>query len=211
MGLGKRKKNNQDDMFLTYKDLPKSKGHPFYKKVNKILSEWQFDEQVEELAKPYYHEKLGRQSIPPGVYLRMLFIGFFEGIESEREIAWRCVDSLSLRQFLGYRLTEDTPDHSTLSKTRQRLPIEFHREGFTIILELLAKYGLVKGNVIGLDASMMEANASMKSLVRKETKEDYNTFLEKLAKEAGIETPTKDQQKLVSIKTLFCSNYNFPL
>jgi len=193
MALGKRKKRKkQGEMFFTSADLPKPKGHPFYKKVNKILKEANFDEQVEELAKPYYHEILGRPSLPPGVYLRLLFIGFFEGIESEREICWRCEDSFSLREFLGYSLTEDTPNHSTLSKTRQRLPIEFHHLGFSIILSLLAEHDLVKGNVIGIDASTMEANASMKSLVRRETKEDYNTYLENLAKEAGIETPTKE-------------------
>ena len=194
MGLGKRKNTKkQGEMFFTSADMPKSKGHPFYKKLNKILKQAKFDEQVEELAKPYYHEKRGRPSIPPGVYLRMLFIGFFEGIESEREIAWRCVDSLSLRDFLGYKLTESTPEHSTLSRTRQRLPIEFHHAGFSIILTLLAKNDMVKGNVIGIDASTIEANASMRTLIRRETKDDYEAFLTKMAAESGIETPTKDE------------------
>ena len=193
MALGKKKRNMQNDLFIPAVNLPEAPGHPFYKKLNAILAKTEFDRHIEELARPYYHDKLGRPSLDPGVYVRMLFIGFFEGLDSERGIAWRCADSFSLKDFIGYELTEKTPDHSTLSKTRKRLPIEFHNEVFSTVLELLVSEGLLKGKTIAIDASTMEADAAMRALVRKESGENYMQFIKRLAIESGIETPTIEE------------------
>ena len=157
-----------------------------------MLSAEKFDDFAEAQGAPYYAEKLGRPSIPPGVYFRMLMIGYFEGIDSERGIDWRVSDSLALRRFLGYDLDEKTPDHSSLSRTRQRLPFEVHAEVFNWGLRVLAKADLMKGKTIGIDATTLEANAAMRSIVCRDTGEGYQAFLENLAKESGIETPTRE-------------------
>ena len=189
MALGKRRPKGQP-LFVETSSLPVPPGHPFYDRVNRILQEAEFDFWVEDLAREFYAEKMGRPGLPPGTYVRLLFIGYFEGIDSERGIAWRLSDSLALRAFLGIGLTERTPDHSTISKTRKRLSLEFHQKVFTRLLEILAERGLVKGQALGVDASTMEANAAMKSLVRRVSGEGYNEYLTRLAKESGIETPT---------------------
>jgi transposase len=176
-------------------ELPRSAAHPFYQKLNGLLAETDFDDFVETLCRPYYAEGQGRPGIPPGVYFRMLFIGYFEGLDSQRGIAWRCADSLALKQFLGYGLTDATPEHSSLTNTRKRLPQVVHEQVFAFVLSLAAAKKLLKGKTVGVDATLLEANAAMKSIVRKETGEDYKAYLRRLAQEAGIDDPSDDDLK----------------
>jgi transposase len=166
--------------------------HAFYDWCNEVLAEAEFDEAVEMLCQPHYQDGVGRPSIPPGRYFRMLFVGQFEGLESEREIAWRCADSLSLHRFLRLADGETVPDHSTLSVTRSRLPLEVHHAVFGLLLEIADKHALVKGKRIGVDASTQQANAALRRLVRRDTGEDYQEMLRRLAKESGIETPSAE-------------------
>ena len=166
--------------------------HYFYDRCNEVLAEAEFDEAVEMLCQPYYKDGVGRPSIPPGRYFRMLFVGQFEGLESEREIAWRCADSLSLHRFLKLTQGETAPDHSTLSVTRSRLPLEIHHAVFGFILEIADRHDLVRGKRIGVDASTQEANAALRRLVRRDTGEDYQEMLRRLARDSGIETPSAE-------------------
>jgi transposase len=124
--------------------------------------------------------------------MRMLLVGFFEGLDSERGIAWRCADSLSLRHFLGLDLSESAPDHSSLSRIRQRLDVDVHREVFGFVLKMLAQKGLLRGKTIGIDATTLEANAALRSIVRREDGTNYRDYLESLAKASGIKTPTRE-------------------
>ena len=167
-------------------------GHPFYQRLNKVLNEAGFDAFCEERCGEFYHRKLGRPSLAPGVYFRMLLIGFFEGIESERGIGWRVADSLSLRRFLNYGLEEATPDHVTISRTRRLLDEATHQAVFTWVLREVARRGLLKGKTIGIDATTLEANAAMKSIVRRDTGESYMEYLRRLAAEAGIDSKDDD-------------------
>jgi transposase len=166
--------------------------HSFYDWCNEVLGEAEFDELVEMLCLPYYSDGVGRPSVPPGRYFRMLFVGQYEGLDSEREIAWRCADSLSLHRFLRLSEGETVPDHTTLSVTRSRLPIEVHHAVFGFVLEIVERHGLVRGRRIGVDASTQEANAALRRLVRRDTGEDYRQMLERLARDSGIETPSTD-------------------
>lgn len=191
MALGRRKAERQDGLWVVTSEVAAGPGHPFYRKLNAVLAEAEFDRWAEGRCERFY-AKFGRPGIPPGVYFRMLMIGYFEGLDSERGIAWRCADSLGLREFLGYGITESTPDHSTLSVIRQRIDLETHEEVFGWILERLDERGLIKGKTIGVDATTLEANAALRSLVRNDTGEKYREFLESLAKASGIETPTRE-------------------
>jgi transposase len=166
--------------------------HAFYDWCNEVLAEAEFDEAVEMLCQPYYKDGTGRPSIPPGRYFRMLFVGQFEGLDSEREIAWRCADSLSLHRFLKLTEGETAPDHSTLSVTRSRLPLEVHHAVFGLLLEIADKHALVRGKRIGVDASTQQANAALRRLVRRDTGEDYQEMLRRLARDSGIETPSAE-------------------
>ena len=190
MALGKRTAK-QSEMFVTLTELPKTPAHPFYARLNALLAEGQFDPFVEELCAPYYKEG-GRPSIPPGTYFRMLFIGYFEGIDSQRGIAWRCADSRALREFLGVEITEATPAHNSMSVIRQRLPETVFEGVFARVLGLLDQRGLLKGKTLGLDATTLEANAAMRSIVRKADGQDWKEFLRALAKAEGIENPTDE-------------------
>jgi len=192
MAMGKRKRKRQEELWIAASDVPRGPGHPFYTKLNELLAKRGFDEFVEQRCATFYHDSLGRPSIPPGVYIRMLLIGYFEGLDSERGIAWRCADSLGLRAFLGYSLTEGTPDHSSLSVIRNRIDIETHREIFTWVLTTLADSKLLKGKTLGIDATTLEANAAMRSIIRNDTEESYEEFLTGLAQASGIETPTRE-------------------
>jgi transposase len=192
MALGRRPEERQEEFWIAMGDLPRSAGHPFYDRLEQLLGEGGFDEFVEDLCEPYYAEG-GRPSIPPGRYFRMLFVGYFEGIDSQRGIAWRCSDSLSLRGFLGLRPTQNSPDHSSLTRIRKRLPLEVHEQVFLFVLEVAAEQGLLRGRTVAVDATTLEANAAMKSIVRKETGEDWKEYLRRLAEEAGIENPTDEQ------------------
>ncbi len=192
MALGQRTSQRQDELWIARDQIVCGPGHPFYRRLNAIFDEAGFDRWVEGRCRRFY-AKAGRPGIPPGVYFRMLMIGYFEGLDSERGIAWRCADSLALRAFLGYGLTDPTPDHSTLSVIRNRIDVQTHGEIFGWILERLDEHGLIKGKTIGIDATTLEANAALRSLVRRDTGESYQTFLEALAKESGIQTPTRQE------------------
>jgi len=188
-----RREDKQPELFIATHALPEAPGHPFYRKLNAVLAEASFDAHVEDLCQPYYDEVWGRPSVPPGTYFRMLFVGFFEGLDSQRGIAWRCADSRSLQEFLGYLPTEATPDHSSLTNIRRRLPQVVHENVFAWVLQLAETKGLVVGKSVGVDATTLEANAAMKSLRRRDNGDDYKTFLRKLAAEAGLEDPTDDE------------------
>lgn len=192
MAMGKRKSQQQQPLFVAAADLAQSAAHPFYAKLNEVLAGWKFDAFVEGLCAKFYAEKIGHPSLAPGKYFRLLLIGYFEGIDSERGIAWRCADSLSLRSFVGYALDEKSTEHSTLSRTRRLIDLETHQEVFQWVLKVLADYDLVSGKTVGIDATTLEANAAMRSIVRKDTKQNYQEFLTDLAKASGIDTPTRE-------------------
>jgi transposase len=166
---------------------PKTPGHPFYEQLNRVLDQAKFDTLCEERCRGFYHAKVGRPSLAPGGYFRLLLIGFFEGIGSERGIGWRVADSLSLRRFLGYGLAEATPDHVTISRTRRLLDEATHQAVFTLVLAEVARRGMLKGKTIGIDATTLEANAAMRSIVRRDTGESYMEYLRRLATEAGMD------------------------
>ena len=191
MAMGNREGERQEPLWVAGKDLPKAPGHPFYRRLNQVLDKGRFDRFVEALCRQYYAEVMGRPSIPPGVYFRMLLVGYFEGIDSERGIAWRCADSLCLREFLGYALDKPTPEHSSVSRTRRLISLEAHQEVFGWVLKVLSEEDLLKGKTIGIDATTLEANAALRSIVRRESGESYQEFLTALAKASGIETPTR--------------------
>jgi transposase len=172
-------------------DLPQTAAHPFYARLNQILDQHDFDRHVEGLCQPFYADEVGRPGLPPGRYFRLLLIGYFEGLDGERAIAWRAADSLALRKFLGLVLPEAPPDHSTISRTRRLIDLETHEAVFTWMLQRLADAGLVKGKTVGVDATTLEANAALRSIVRRDTGESYQDFLTKLAQASGIETPTR--------------------
>ena len=186
MALGRRQEERQQQMWVATADLPHSAGHIFYRKLNELLYAAEFDRFVERLCRPHYHARLGRRGIAPGVYFRMLLVGYFEGIGSQRGIAWRCADSLSLRSFLGVPLDQATPDHSSLTRVRDRLSLEIHIEVFRFVLQVAAEQGLLKGKTVAVDATTLEANAAMKSIVRRDTGEDWNAYLRRLMQEEGL-------------------------
>jgi transposase len=193
MALG-RHREEQQEMWVATTSLPKSVGHVFYRKLNRLLTEADFDRAVERMCEPYYHNSLGRPSIPPGVYFRMLLVGYYEGIGSQRGIAWRCADSLSLREFLAVPISEETPDHSSLTRVRDRLPLEIHAAVFQWVLALAAEKKLLPGKTVAVDATTLEADAAMKSIVRRDTGEDWKAYLRRLMKEEqGLENPTDEE------------------
>ena len=193
MAMSKRSGGEkQEDIWIAHTELAVAPGHPFYKRLNELLEGAGFDEFVEGLCARFYHARLGRPSLRPGVYFRALLVGYFEGIDSERGIAWRAADSLALREFLQIGLDERTPDHSTISRTRRLIDIDTHREVFSWVLGLLAERGLLKGQRMGIDATTLEANAAMRSIVRRDTGDTYEEFLRGLAQASGIETPTRE-------------------
>jgi len=195
MALGRRGEK-QVDLFIPANQISKGSGHPFYSRLNEFLRQAQFDPMVEELCEPHY-KKGGRPGIPPGVYFRMIFIGYFEGIDSQRGIAWRCADSLSLREFLGFAITEATPVHNSMTVIRQRLPESVFREVFVFTLKTLEAGGFLKGKAFGIDATTLEANAAMKSIVRRDNGADWKAYLKELAQAEGLEDPTdEDLQRL---------------
>ena len=177
-------------MWVATQDLPRSAAHPFYTRLNQILDEHDFEGYVEGLCTQFYADD-GRPGLPPGRYLRLMLIGYFEGLDAERAIAWRAADSFALREFLGLVLPEAPPDHSTISRTRRLIDIDTHEAVFTWMLQRLPDAGLVQGKTVGIDAKTLEANAALRSIVRRDTGESYHDFLTKLARASGIETPTR--------------------
>ncbi len=174
-------------------DLPRSAGHPFYERLNGILEAGGFDELVESECAQFYAERMGRPSLSPGRYFRLLLVGYFEGLDSERGMAWRAQDSLSIRRFLGLGVTESAPDHSTISRTRRLVDVETHSRVFSWVLGRLAESGLVSGKTVGMDATTLEANAALRSIVRLDSGEDYDEFVRGLAEASGVETPTRTE------------------
>jgi transposase len=193
MAMGTRKqREKQEDIWIAHTELPSAPGHPFYQRLNELLEAEKFDEFVEGRCAKFYAAKYGRPSLTPGIYFRSLLLGYFEGIDSERGIAWQLADSLGMRRFVGIGLDEDTPDHTTISRTRRLIDVETHSEVFGWVLGVLADRGLVKGKRIAIDATTLEANAAMRSIVRRDTGESYEEFLGGLAKASGIETPSRE-------------------
>jgi transposase len=192
MAMGKRTRDRQPAMWVATTELPTSASHPFYARLNQLLSEHRFDDFAEAQCAAFYAKAMGRPGLAPGIYFRLLLIGYFEGLDSERGIAWRAADSLTLRDFLGLTLPEAPPDHSTISRTRRLIDQETHRAVFTWVLQRLAAVGLVKGRTVAVDATTLEANAALRSIVRRDTGEGYADFLTKLAQASGIETPTRE-------------------
>lgn len=188
----RRETGAQGELVVTWAEMPRSPGHAFYDKLQKLLIEAGFDAFVEEVCKPYYAPRMGAPSLPPGRYFRMHMVGYFEGLDSERGIVWRCSDSYSLRDFLRLANRDKVPDHSWLSKTRSRLPHEAHEKVFGWVLNLVAERGLVKGERIGVDGSTMEANAALRTIVRRDSGETYRAMLTRMAQESGVATPTID-------------------
>lgn len=201
MAMGTRKhRQRQEQLWVTHAELAKGPGHPFYQRLNEFLDTEKFDAFAEKECTQFYAEKNGRPSLTPGTYFRLLLIGYFEGIDSERGIAWRAADSLGLRQFLQIGLDEATPDHSTISRTRRLIDVETHQKVFQWVLERLADRGLLKGKTVGVDATTLEANAAMRSIVRRDNGESYEEFLKGLAQQSGIATPTREDLARVDRK-----------
>ncbi|MDZ4686610.1 MAG: transposase [Planctomycetaceae bacterium] len=197
MAMGKRKAQRQETLFLPAGELPKSPGHPFYQALNRLLAEANFDRWAEDRCRPFYVDSpRGQPSLPPGVYFRMLFVGYYEGIGSQRGIAWRCADSLSVRDFLGIAPDRNSPDHSTLSLTRTRLPPEVFQEIFEFVLRIAHAKQLLKGKTVGVDSTTLEADAAMKSIIRRDTGEDWQTYVTGLMRAEGViaadEEPTDE-------------------
>ena len=192
MAMSRRKdRARTPGLWIATTALPVTGGHPFYQRLNQVLDTHAFDAFVEAQCAPFYAATVGRPSLLPGTYFRLLLIGYFEGIDSERGIAWRTADSLALRGFLGLDLDEAPPEHSTISRTRRLIDLETHRAVFTWILQVLATTDLVKGQTIGIDATTLEANAALRRSVRRDSGETYQEFLTRLAQASGIETPTR--------------------
>jgi hypothetical protein len=180
------------DLAITLKDLPPPPADPFYQRLNALLDQAGFDAFLDHLCRPYYAEAIGRPSVPAGVYFRLLFYGYFEGLDSQRALAWRCDDSRSARAFLGVPPHRPTPDHSSLTKIRQRLPDALHEQVFVFVLQLARDQGLLVGKSAGVDATLLQANAAMKTIVRRDNGDDWKAYLRKLAVEAGIDHPTDE-------------------
>jgi transposase len=192
MAMGsKRRRQRQEELWISTATLARPASHPFYERLNQLFDASEFDEFAEAACRRFYDERLGRPSLPPGMYFRLLMVGYFEGIDSERGIAWRAADSLAIREFLGVALDENVPDQTTISRTRRLIAVETHQEVFAWILSILAEHGLLRGKTIGIDATTLEANAALRSIVRRDTGESYEEFLRRLAQESGIATPTR--------------------
>jgi transposase len=194
MAMGTRKqRERQADLWIATAEIAETPGHAFYERLNDLLVEHGFDRRLEHLCRRFYRSHRGRPSIAPGVYFRLLLVGYFEGLDSERGIAWRAADSLSLRRFIGYGLDEKTPDHSTISRTRRLFWLSTHRAIFTWVLKILAREGLLVGQTVSVDATTLEANAAMRSIVRRATGQSYEAFLTALAEAEGMVEPNREQ------------------
>src|SRR4051812_15830253 len=192
MAMGKRARDRQPTLWVPTTELPTAASHPFYARLNQLLRERGFDDFAEARCASFYAATMGRPGLAPGIYFRLLLVGYFEGLDSERAIAWRAADSLTLRDFLGFTLPEAPPDHSTISRTRRLIDLETHRDVFTWVLERLGEAGLVKGKTVAIDATTLEANAALRHIVRRDTGQSYQDFLTALAQASGIETPTRE-------------------
>ena len=193
MAMGKKKRWHQEDLWVATREIPTPPGHPFYEALEALLKAHHFDDFVEQRCAGFYAARMGRPSLEPGVYFRLLLVGYFEGLGSERGIAWRVADSLALREFLGLKLSESVPDHSTLSRTRRLIDVETHAAVFAWVLQRVGEAGLLKGKTLGIDATTLEANAALRSIVRRDSGEGYEEFLRGLAQASGMETPSRQE------------------
>jgi len=194
MGMGRKKdREKQQDLWVALSEIVTTPGHVFYERLNTVLNAEKFDQRIEVICRKYYKSSAGRPSITPGTYFRMLLLGYFEGLDSERGMAWRAADSLSYRKFLGYDLSEQTPDHSTVSRTRRLYSVETHKAVMKWVLKILRKHGLADAQSVCIDATTLQANAAMKSLVRRDTGQAYDEYLRQLAEAEGIQNATKEQ------------------
>ena len=191
MAMGTRE-TDQPPLWIATSDLPPSPGHPFYARLTTLLDGHHFDRFVEGLCARFYAPVMGRPSLAPGRYFRLLLVGSFEGIDSERGMAWRATDSLAVRSFLRLAVDEAPPDHSTIARTRRLIDLETHRTVFTWVQQRLVEAGRLTGKTIAIDATTLEANAAMRSIVRRDTGESSQAFLAGLATASGIETPTRE-------------------
>jgi transposase len=191
MAMGTRQ-TEQPPLWVATSDLPSSPGHPFYAKLSAILDAEGFDRFAEDQCRRFYAPTMGRPSLEPGRYFRLLLVGYFEGLDAERGIAWRAADSLAVRRFVRLGIEEAAPDHSTISRTRRLIDVDTHRAVFTWVQQRLVAAGLLKGRTIAIDATTLEANAAMRSIVRRDTGESYQAFLTRLAETSGIQTPTRE-------------------
>ena len=192
MAMGKKERRQQEDLWVATSELPCTAGHPSYERLNRLSDEHGFDDFVEGLCGKFYANTMGQPSLAPGVYFRLLLVGYFEGIGSERGMAWRASDSLALREFLGLKLSESPPDHSTISRTRRLIDVATHEAVFEWVLERIASGGLLRGKTIDIDATTLEANAALRSIVRRDSGLGYEEFLMELAKTSGIQTPRRE-------------------
>jgi transposase len=193
MAMGtRRKRQRQHELWVAASDLPTTAAHPFYQRVNALLDDHDFDAFVEGLCQEFYADTMGRPGLTPGIYFRLLLVGYFEGVDSERGIAWRAGDSLAIRRFLRIALDEAVPDHTTISRTRRLIDLETHRAVFTWVQQRLVEAGLLKGKTVAIDGTTLEANAAMRSIVRRDTGESYQAFLTGLAEASGMKTPTRE-------------------
>jgi transposase len=184
----------QSTLWIPASELPVSAANAFYQRLDAELTKLKFGKQVREVCAPYYKDMPGaggRPGIDPEVYMKMLMIGFFEGLPSERAIATRCADSLAIREFLHFGITESTPHHSSLSVIRKRLGAEVFEQVFGLVLKALKEAKLLRGKQLGMDASVMEANAALRSLVNRLTGEEYAAYVRALAEAEGID-PTDE-------------------
>ena len=199
MAMGTRREQ-QEGLWIPSCTLARPASHPFYERLNELLAQHDFDRFVESKCQRFYASKMGRPGLAPGIYFRLLLVGYFEGIDSERGISWRVGDSLSIREFVGIPLNEGAPDHTTISRTRRLMDVETHQQVFQWILGLLADAGLLKGKRIGIDATNLEANAALRSIVRRDDGQSYEEFLKDLAQQSGIATPTREDLARVDRK-----------
>ena len=195
MAMGRcNQRQRQKGLWVAAADLPQTAAHPFYRRLNELLDEHGFDDFAEQRCEKFYAAHMGRPSLTPGSYFRCLLIGYLEGIDSERGIAWRLADSISLRRFLAIELDESTPDHSTISRTRRLIDVETHRQVFTWVLQLLAKQGLLKGGTIAVDATTLEANAGVAlDRAARQRRGLRRVSQGNWRRSRGIETPTREQ------------------
>ena len=196
----RRKRRRQESLWISVAELPSTAAHPFYQRLNDILDDAGFDAFVEQACETFYAPTMGRPSLAPGIYFRLLLIGYFEGVDSERGIAWRAADSLAIRRFLRVGLDEGVADHSTISRTRRLIDVETHWAVFTWIQQRVVEPGLLTGGPLGIDGTTLEANAALRSIVRRDTGDTYQEFLTQLAQASGIATPTREDLAKVDKK-----------
>jgi len=186
------RREHQEELWIPTCAVARPEGHPFYQRLNQLLAEHDFDRFVEGQCQRFYAAVRGRPGLAPGIYFRLLLVGYFEGVDSERGIAWRAGDSLSIREFVGIPLNEGAPDHTTISTDTAANRCGDASASVCVGVERLAEAGLVKGKRIGIDATTLEANAALRSIVRRDNGDSYEEFLKGLARQSGIETPTRE-------------------